>query len=1118
MNRLSTPRDQLKEHYDVVVIGSGYGGAICASRLARAGKRVCLLERGKEYLPGEFPNSEKSALQEMQIDLPDDHLGSPLGLFDLRVNEEMNVVVGCGLGGTSLINANVALRADPRLFDDQRWPSGLRRDIGSLLEECYGHAEAMLKPTPYDDLYGTLPKLAALQRSAVELGASCQRPPINVCFTEGINHVGVEQHVCVLCGDCVSGCNHGAKNTLAMNYLPDAHNHGAEIHTQIAVLRLERRAERWLIYYQPLGVGRERFASPEMFLHADVVILAAGSLGSSEILLRSREAGLAMSAMVGRRFTSNGDVVGFGYNNRRPINGIGFGDLSAEGRAAVGPCISGVIDLRDSENPDEGMVIEEGALPGALARILPLGFSTADILDGRDPQESFSKKASKWWRTLVSAVAGPYHGAVHNTQTYLVMAHDDGCGEMSLRDDRLRIDWPDVGEQPVFHRIDRTLIKATRATGGDYIANPLWSKQLGHRLVTVHPLGGAAMAENAEHGVVNHKGQLFCSTAGDDIYRDLYVCDGSIMPRSLGVNPLLTISALAERCAALIAGDRGWSIDYRLPSSPAEVRSPTLGIRFTETMAGTLTAKEGRAASDFRFILTIESDDMEAMLTSPGHRAALTGTVTAPLLDSEPLTVNAGTFALFIKASDAVETKEMVYRMTMASSGGDHYFMEGVKRIHDDPGFDLWQDTTTLFITVRQHDKEGPVVATGVLRIAAEDFMRQLTTMQLFNARNKREELEGLARFGRFFAGSLFDSYGGLFAGPTPFNADAPSRVKRPLRAPVPQIYTLHTTDGVQLRLTRYCGGAKGPVMLSHGLGVASTIFTIDTIDTNLLEYLVAHGYDVWLLDYRASIELPSAKEQFSGDEIARYDYPAAVAEIRRISGAETIQVVAHCFGATTFAMAMLAGLQGVRSAVFSQVATHFSVPLSTQVKTGLHMPSMLELLGVHSLTAYVDNHTDWKERLYDLALNLSPSEEGEQCRSATCHRISFMYAPLYRHNQLNEATHEALHEMFGVANITAFEHIAAMVREKHVVASDGRDDYLLHPERLAIPLLLIHGAENRCFLPESTEQTLRYLADANGAGLYSRRLIPGYGHIDTIFGKEAARDVYPYILEHLEK
>ena len=110
-----------------------------------------------------------------------------------------------------------------------------------------------------------------------------------------------------------------------------------------------------------------------------------------------------------------------------------------------------------------------------------------------------------------------------------------------------------------------------------------------------------------------------------------------------------------------------------------------------------------------------------------------------------------------------------------------------------------------------------------------------------------------------------------------------------------------------------------------------------------------------------------------------------------------------------------------------------------------------------------------------------------------------------------------ALAEMFGVANIKAFEHLALMTRQGHLVKADGADLYLPQVKRLAIPMTFIHGAENQVFLPVSTEMTYNWLREQNGTDLYSRYVIPHYGHIDSIFGKNAVADVYPLILQHLE-
>lgn len=568
--RLSTPLANIADHYEVVVVGSGYGGAIAASRMARAGRRVCLLERGHELQPGEYPNTPLEMAEALQVDFPEGHVGKRTGLYDIRSNDQLDVLLGCGLGGTSLINANVALEPEPRVFEDERWPAELRADVAGGLAQGYARAQEMLRPEPYPDGPPQLKKLGALAASAAGMGApeSFYRPPINVTFNDGINHVGEPQSACVRCGDCVSGCNFRAKNTVLMNYLPDARNHGAQIFTGAAVRHVERRDGLWAVHYQPLETGQEPLdASPDC-VTADVVILAAGALGSTEILLRSRAQGLPASAQVGKRFSGNGDVLAFAYNTDREINGIGFGDVAPGRPEAVGPCIAGIIDLRNQPQLSTGMVIEEGSIPGGIGDAMPLLLAAASKVVGRDVDRSVHHHIREAEQELASLVRGPHHGAVHNTQTFLVMSHDDGDGELQLQDDRVRVVWPDLPQKPIFKEVAEKLSQATEALDGIYVADPLWTKLLGHRLITVHPLGGCPMGADAQQGAVDHRGCVYSDGAGTATYEGLYVMDGSIVPRSLGVNPLFTISALAERSCALLAGERNWSIDYSLPSAP----------------------------------------------------------------------------------------------------------------------------------------------------------------------------------------------------------------------------------------------------------------------------------------------------------------------------------------------------------------------------------------------------------------------------------------------------------------------------------------------------------------------------------------------------------------------
>ena len=393
-----------------------------------------------------------------------------------------------------------------------------------------------------------------------------------------------------------------------------------------------------------------------------------------------------------------------------------------------------------------------------------------------------------------------------------------------------------------------------------------------------------------------------------------------------------------------------------------------------------------------------------------------------------------------------------------------------------------------------------------------------MTTMKVLGASGLKESIAGLARFGKFFAGVLFDTYGGILVPEKYFNPEAEPRKKRPLRAGPPEVHHFQTQDGVTLRLTRYKGGTKGPVLMVHGAGVSSLIFSTDLVGTNMLEYLYAHDYDCWLFDFRVSIALPASQQQSNGDQIATLDHPGAVDYVRKATGASTIQAVVHCYGSNTFFMAMLAGMSGVRSIVCSQVAANLISPIDVKLKSALHLPSLLDLFGVKTLTAYVDTNANWKQKLYDELLRLYPLRKGQHNDNPVSHRISFMYGQLYELEQLDQYTFDNLHELFGVANMSLFEHLALMVRHKQVMSHTGEDIYMPHLKRLALPICFISGEKNMTYLPASTQATLDAVIAANGSNWYSRHVIPAYGHIDCIFGKNAALDVYPHVLEHLEK
>jgi cholesterol oxidase len=558
MSGLSRSLDHIKESYDVIVVGSGYGGGVAASRLARAGKRVCVLERGREVLTGQFPARFPDLKNELQVTGKRVGTGTSSALYDVRLGEDMHVLVGCGLGGGSLVNAGVALKPDARVFADEVWPGQIAQD--GLLEEGFRRAARWLNPQS-DPRAAEMSKFKALAAASGVMGRAPIAPKITVNFEGGVNAAGIEQPACTRCGDCCAGCNVGAKTTVALTYLADAARHGAELFTHAAARYVAKSDDgSWRVHVRRLDANGS--GSHEVELTASLVVLGAGTMGSSEILLRSREHGLALSDRLGHRFSANGDIIAFGYGAGIPVNAIGVGHPSKIDGMEIGAAVSGQLEFDDGAHLANGLRVQEGVLPSALAPALPVLFIPNGRLLG----------------ALQSLINGVYKGPFSKLQTFFAVSHDSASGRFVLEDDRLTLKWPAAKDEPVYKRLDDILASIVAEAGGSYVKNPLAGTVMGHQPATAHPLGGAGIGRERTDGVVNHKGQVFDARPGagtTSVHEGLYVVDGAVMPRSLGVNPLFTITAIAERAMLHMAQDYGFAFDDAAfagtPVAPADV-------------------------------------------------------------------------------------------------------------------------------------------------------------------------------------------------------------------------------------------------------------------------------------------------------------------------------------------------------------------------------------------------------------------------------------------------------------------------------------------------------------------------------------------------------------------
>lgn len=504
------------------------------------------------------------------------------GLFDVWSFKGIDAIISSGLGGGSLIYANVLLRKDPKWFVEEdrvgsdgsywTWPVGRAE-----LDPHYDRVEQMMRaqtfPFSHPD-YASTPKTIAMRDAAQRLGLDWQLPPLAVSFAnpgraprrgeplevpEYGNLHGLPQVTCRMCGECDIGCNDGAKNTLDHTYLSAAKHAGAEIRTRSEVRTIEPLPDgRWRVGYvahDPATMGRKTDTDrlPVIEIDCRRLVLGAGTLGSTFLLLKNRGALRGISPMLGQRFSGNGDLLGFMHSakesKRRPriLDG------------ANGPVITSAIRLPDaaderapdarSTGTDRGAYIEDAGYPGFASWLVestrtPHRFIRYLKFGIKRLIAQFRPSMRSNWSSAITELMGDSDFAA-SSLPLLGMGRDTPDGTMTVQDGFLEIDWSIESSKDYFDRVGNTMEEIAGALDAKFEPNLLTRLA---RVITVHPLGGVPMGRSIEEGVVDDHGRVFGLPG-------LYVVDGSVMPGPVGANPALTIAAFADRAADAILNE-----------------------------------------------------------------------------------------------------------------------------------------------------------------------------------------------------------------------------------------------------------------------------------------------------------------------------------------------------------------------------------------------------------------------------------------------------------------------------------------------------------------------------------------------------------------------------------
>ena len=523
----------MSKTFDAIVVGTGFGGSVTAAKLVGKGWNVLVLERGAAHPPGRFPRTPGDMARAFWSPR-----SGRFGMFDVWSFDALGAVVASGLGGGSLIYANVLQRKPAATFAaGERWPL----QPGEL-DEHYAAVEDVLQPVEYP-YAATTPKTAAFTAAATDAGGTMVPTPLAISFgampgqpLDAPNLHGVPRSTCRLCGACDVGCDYGAKNTLDLTYL-SAIAQRADIRTLCEVKTIARRAGGYEVgWVRRDGAGGESAHCAR----APHVVLCAGTLGTTHLLLRNRASLPGLSTRLGDRFSTNGDVLTFARDTAAPVE------------MAHGPVITATVRWQDGEALRQ---VQDGGVPALgpwLAHLLGAPgtlsrnwrFLAGLVLGHR---RFVLRKA--WQRlrgdrdTHVSdELARLFEGASPRVLPMLGMGRDRTVSRLRLDGDDLELVGFDEKLSPVFGALVGDTDRIAAELGGRFYDPPL------SHLVTVHPLGGCAMAASPTDGVVDAYGRVFGEPG-------LLVADGSVMPGPVGPNPSLTIAALADRFATALAAD-----------------------------------------------------------------------------------------------------------------------------------------------------------------------------------------------------------------------------------------------------------------------------------------------------------------------------------------------------------------------------------------------------------------------------------------------------------------------------------------------------------------------------------------------------------------------------------
>ncbi|XP_034229627.1 uncharacterized protein LOC117638642, partial [Prunus dulcis] len=1126
-----------EEGYDAVVVGSGYGGSVVACRLcmAAAGIRVCLLEKGRRWESKDFPTDSFKLLSSLRMESRNLGLsfGSKDALIQVYEQNDSVAVVGCGLGGGSLVNAGVMMPTPVRARRHPKWPNDWEKNW----DHCEASAAAMLKiqSIPVKFSVGQALEDIAIKEEVGETSETSVKLTVNFDFEDqrpGSTETSKLQEMgsCLACGNCVSGCPYNAKASNDKTYLHSAIQAGCIVKTQCQVQYVIRntydnegksgsRKRRWRVYLNEID-----------YVTSDFVILSGGVFGTTEILFQSQMRGLRVSEALGSGFSCNGNNVAYLTGSSTPLNGYGLDKkelFKIPFQARPGPSIS------TSYTSSMGFTIQNAILPTAYPHLLFKGILT------------YGWPGGYWFfHGILDKIKLAMGLKATQAVALLALGHDESDGKIMLEKGTNKISFIPPRD-PLLPRKIKVFQKLTQKLGGVLFMSK-------YRSTAVHLLGGCnASSSGPSHGVCNPKGQIFDPQA--TVHPGLYVCDASLIPCSIGINPSFTIATAAEHISRHLVQD---VLEYKIrregtnylggvqdPDSFIE-KTKTIDngrrsvVTFKETMRGHVGGMPCTAYLKMKMNPHGEDQkdsDIEWNLGTNIHgkshpllRGKVGGHVEFRGFEKDNLHIIDGDVNLCEVDSRAPYTHYMRYHIHLVASTGSRYILEGRKIMNP---FLLasyaWREATTLHVTFEKvadksskNDDHDKVILKGELSISMMELLKSLVSFE----GNKK------GKFLSLLSGTLFRTY--FLQMPRGsqehFNL---SDCEHKYSYPSSTLHDIKTEDGVviscrqwkcQQNLSKLRGSdeQRNPVLLVNGYAVES--YWLPTEPNDLVRTLIEEGHETWLLQSRLHVLNPS--NTFTLEDVGRFDIPAAINKMLELLGPNVkVHVVAHCVGGLAIHIALMGGhvsASHIASLSCTNSSMFFKLNALSTVKMRLPLlPISMLILGNNKTLPLVETSTSppvsLRHRLLKLIALLIPRYE--RCSCSECKVVSGIFGNAFWHENISPTVHQWLNKESSTRlPMAAFPHLRKICNSGFIVDSNGSNSYLIHPQRMALPTLYISGGRPLLVTPQTSFLAHKYMKLHQPGFRHERVVVEGFGHSDLLIGEESCEKVFPHILSHI--